>query len=931
MILAAEQNIRLHALDPNLSFIVQAPAGSGKTELLTQRYLHLLSLVNEPEEIIAISFTRKAATEMRERILAALALTPESIQNEYQRLTFELAQAALKIDRERHWKLSENPGRLRILTIDALCVQLSSQMPLLSRLTTKTEITENAHSLYQRAVQTLFNKLDQAVESTQALKELLLQLDNRSDVLEDLLIALLAKREQWLSYVIPHHQNPEALRLQLESGLKEIVSENLIKLGAALDPSVKPSLLKLIQFSATQLSNETDEHPLCTWLDLENFPDAGLEYYSHWNALANLLLLKDQRWRSSFDKRQGFPSEAKDKQTKISYKEYKDEMKAISAKLYENPYLHELLCNLLNSPSQSYSDSQWKMLKSLIKLLPLLTAELHLLFQEENVIDFIELNLGALRALGSPEDPTDLALHLDYQIRHLLVDEFQDTSLTQFKLIELLIAQWTPSDGHSLFLVGDPMQSIYRFRNAEVGLFLRAQQEGIAQLKPEVLRLQFNYRSDTEIVKWVNQIFSNSFPDRADITLGAIPYSESMAIHQHEGAGVHYYPLLETNSSALKTVDIIQGCRQLNPESRVAILVRSRYQLRDIIPALHQAGLKFKAVELESLSDRMEIEDLFSLTRALLHLGDRSAWLSLLRAPWCGLNLKDLLIVSNADSSNILWKNLIHFKDLTLLSEDAYSRLNRVVPILDEALTEKGRLNKMEWIKRTWLALGGPACLFDPAELVNAEHYFDLLSELDKKADFSLNLLHHQLEKLYAHPNPEADDSLQIMTIHKAKGLEFDHVILPHLESATQHEGSQLLRWLERPRASLGSDLILAPMKTASAEKDSIYDYLFQIEKKRLDYEMARLLYVATSRAKLSLHLLQEVELDENQIPKAPSKRSFMHHLWPEYESHPGLNHLINQMTDNVSVEKVASLNPRVLWRLSAEWQLPLKLKLKCL
>ena len=125
--------------------------------------------------------------------------------------------------------------------------------------------------------------------------------------------------------------------------------------------------------------------------------------------------------------------------------------------------------------------------------LPHAVAQLKLVFQSRNQVDFTEIAQGALRALGDLEAPTDLALALDYRIRHLLIDEFQDTSISQYELIEKLTAGWEPGDGRSMLAVGDPMQSIYRFREAEVGLFLRARAAGIGNiaLQPVTLSRQF--------------------------------------------------------------------------------------------------------------------------------------------------------------------------------------------------------------------------------------------------------------------------------------------------------------------------------------------------------------------------------------------------------------------------------------------------------
>jgi len=885
--LNTEQELRLYALNPEKSFIVQAPAGSGKTELLTQRYLSLLGRAKEPEEIIAITFTRKAANEMRERVMQALANASSLVpSNEYQRLTQELAQGVLLRNQEQAWHLNENPGRLRILTIDAFCAQLGAQMPLLSRLSPDARITEDPNRLYQKAVHALFSHLEEDSGVSKALQHLLLALDNRTDVLERLLIEMLSQREQWLSYIVPHHQNPEALKSDLELGLKHIILENLMKLEDALDAEHKEELLYLAQYAATHLINSNDTHPLCQWLDLEAFPQAELAHYPHWQALGKLLLTEERSFRKAFDKRIGFVSEASDKKTKDLYKKHKEQIKNIIEQLSENDEIQELFCELLDCPNPTYSSEQWNLVKTLIQLLPRLVAELNLIFNEEDRCDFIELNLAALRALGSSENPTDLALHLDYQLKHLLIDEFQDTSLNQFKLIEQLVSEWKPDEDRSLFLVGDPMQSIYRFRNAEVGLFLKIQSQGIKQFRLENINLELNFRSDPKIIEWLNRIFLESFPKKADVVLGSIPYSLSYATQEsQEQAGVHYYPLStsSTESTEETTLRIIKNCQRVDPKGRIAILVRSRNHLLDIIPTLQKAQLKFKAVELEPLSDRMEIEDLFSLTRALLHLADRSAWLSVLRAPWCGLKLADLLALSRAEAERPLWITLSQFEKLDSLSVDAKERLRQLVPLLKKALDTKAEGSIAEWIKESWISLSGPACLTNAAELINTEAYFKLIIQLETEASFSLSLLHSKLEKLYAAADPEADDSLQIMSIHKAKGLEFDHVILPHLESTGMNEGPQLLRYLDRPRITEGSDLILAPIKIAGTD-DLIHDYLLKVEKTKLDYELTRLFYVASSRAKHSLHLIAEFDLNDEDEFKTPSKRSFLHQFHSEID-----------------------------------------------
>ena len=156
-----DAHARQEAIDPTRSFIVQAPAGSGKTELLIQRYLKLLAHVKIPEEILAITYTRKATEEMRSRITSALSdaqLPPPESLEPHQQLTRELALAVLAQDEKYEWQLLDFPRRLRVSTIDSFCANLVRQMPFLSRMGAMPQILEPATPIYEKAVQKMLIK-----------------------------------------------------------------------------------------------------------------------------------------------------------------------------------------------------------------------------------------------------------------------------------------------------------------------------------------------------------------------------------------------------------------------------------------------------------------------------------------------------------------------------------------------------------------------------------------------------------------------------------------------------------------------------------------------------------------------------------------------------------------------------------------------------
>ena len=176
-------NERQEALNPENSYIIQAPAGSGKTGLLVQRILALLVRVDNPEEILAITFTRKAASEMRDRIMEALheaeSETPPSI--DYKLATWRLAREVLVKDHDNEWSLLLNPGRLRIMTIDSLCASLVSQMPLLSKYGSMPLVAEDATELYEEAAKNTIDLLNEDSVWSQAVSSLVSHLDNRLD------------------------------------------------------------------------------------------------------------------------------------------------------------------------------------------------------------------------------------------------------------------------------------------------------------------------------------------------------------------------------------------------------------------------------------------------------------------------------------------------------------------------------------------------------------------------------------------------------------------------------------------------------------------------------------------------------------------------------------------------------------------------------
>lgn len=871
---------RLRALDPADSFIVQAPAGSGKTELLIQRFLTLLGQIEQPESIVAITFTKKAAGEMRHRVISALQKTvsgPEP-QEAHERHTWDLSKRVLARDRALEWHLLQHPSRLRIQTIDSLCSSLVRQMPWISRMGSAPQPEDDAENLYRQAARSTLDLLEAETSEAAALERLLQHLDNNVATVETLLIGMLRRRDQWLRHVVPNSPSI-SFRESLEATLTQIVTDELERARSLFPEQIIGEVIALARFAARNLLNDGSQTWLTHCVELTDLPGTETERIGQWLGLAEMFLTQEGVRRKVLNKNQGFPPTAEGKAAKSRW---------LAIELDEGIITH--LHRLRSLPPASFEESQWLVLSALLELLPVAAAQLKLVFQREGKVDFTEIALASRTALGTPDEPTDLAFALDCRIQHLLIDEFQDTSQSQYELLETLIAEWQPRDGRTLFLVGDPMQSIYGFREADVALFLRAREQGIGNIRLTPLTLSVNFRSDAQIVKWVNDTLGSAFPTVEDRLTGAVTYEPSVAFNSETSTqAVTVHPFLDKapRPEAERVLEIIKGTQTTNPESTIAVLVRSRSHLFAIVSALRRSSVKFRAVEIDKLGERPVVQDLLGLTGALLHSADRPAWLAVLRAPWCGLSLADLHVVAGNDFSSTIWDLIQDQSRLVSLSPDGRLRLERMKLAIAEAIAQRGRLPMRRWVEGTWISLGGPACVADRTGLEDAAAFFDLLEEstagpgLQDAQEF-----HEDVAALFARPDVEADERLQLLTIHKAKGLEFDSVIVPALGKSPRSEDPSLLLWLEYVDGQGDSRLLLAPIKETGSEDDPAYSYLRQIQRAKINHESTRLLYVAATRARKHLHLLghASVDLAKNEV-KAPAARTFLSKMWNTVET----------------------------------------------
>lgn len=934
----ADQAERRQALDPRYSFIVQAPAGSGKTGLLTQRFLVLLAIVDEPEEIIAVTFTRKAANEMKQRIIQALrdagsreALSPNDA---YTCQLRELAARVLARDEARGWQLLTSPSRLRIQTIDSLCAGLVDRMPIYSGQGALPAVAEDADKLYLEAARLTILALEEDTEWTSAIAHLVQYLDNRLDRLQRLIADMLSRRDLWLRHIVDT-TDTDKVRAHLELALTSRVEAILQGLTECIAVEYRGEILELLQFAANQPEIRKGSKTKIGYChSIREWPRGQIEDRLIWEGIADLLLTMGGDWRKRITKEEGFPSPASvsDAEAKKRFTGMKQRMLDLLSVLQKKESLRQNLLLLRQLPPDRYREEEWETLQALFKLLKVAVGYLLLVFRQQGQVDFAEITMAAIRALGEPDMPTDLALSLDYRIRHILVDEFQDTSFNQAELLTRLTAGWQTGDGRTLFLVGDPMQSIYRFRQAEVGVFLDIRdKEYFGQIQMKFLRLSVNFRSQQGIVDWINRYFPQILPTADDVTSGAVSYVHSTAFHSVSEYGtVKVYPYLQRDdqAEAEQVAAIVRQARSVQPDGRIAVLVRNRTHLASIIIHFKKAGLRFQAVEIEQLVQRPVIRDLMALTRALLHRADRIAWLAILRAPFCGFSLCDLYSIANIDPKCTVIDSLrICSKLSDSLSETGRQRSKRVLPVLDHALSLCDRIPLRRSVEGTWISLGGPACVADETDLADAEVYFQLLENFDMTGYRpDVQELDEQLVQLFALPDVAADDSLQLITLHKAKGLEFDTVILPGLGKRSRREQEKLLNWLEYRDRSGSTGLLCAPVSATGSNKNPVSRYILSVEKNKAALEEARLLYVAVTRAKHSLHLLGHLQRNSD-VPEStmltPPPDTLLTALWPAVATDFQSRLYEAEIGHSISPDTAAGLQSASCVCLAPGWQLP--------
>jgi len=371
-----------------------------------------------------------------------------------------------------------------------------------------------------------------------------------------------------------------------------------------------------------------------------------------------------------------------------------------------------------------------------------------------------------------------------------------------------------------------------------------------------------------------------------------VHYCAARAVRADEaGDGVFVHPLLDVDERAMGTAvaRIVAGALRAGARPSVAVLVRGRASLPPLLSALREAGIEYRGVELESLLDRTVIRDLVALAKAMLHAGDRTAWLAVLRAPWCGLSLADLLAVVGDDSGALVPLRIADRAVRDGLSAEGAARLVRLWSAVGATRAARGRYSLGSWLKSAWLALAGPATIEDPSDLANAELLFAALDQLELEVGSSpeASAIDAAVEGVMASPVGSETAQVQVMTIHRAKGLEFDHVVIPDLQRGVRGRERPLLYWTPVATGPGSRGIVLAS-RAESGEfegaADPLEQWMRRLAAEREALELGRVAYVAATRAKRQLHLVGSARIrwkgGEPRL-RTPGAGSLLRFFWP--------------------------------------------------
>ncbi len=867
----------LDAADPATNATVMASAGTGKTWLLVTRLVRLLLAGARADGILAITFTRKAAAEMQQRLIQRLhkmaVAGEEELVELLEQMGVEPGGSNLERARALYEELLHAPQGVRTSTFHAFCMEILQRFPLEAEVPPGFELLEGGAALQQEAWSALFAEATAEPDAplAQALQSLFLHcggLFNTRQALE----SFVQHRSDWWTFTAGHRDPVGYARHRLQQQLAIQPGED--PLERFLDGSCRTRLQEYAELLARHdtRTNIRLNQTLCSALELQ---DAQRQF----REISTVFLT------GSGEPRKCTPSAIRArKMGEAGQERFLQLHQEISTAIITTR--EQLAAHATLAISTAWYLAGQRLLEHFQKLK-----------EQQRLLDFADLEWRTFRLLSSGDNAYWVQFKLDQRIEHLLVDEFQDTNHTQWQLLLPLLEEMAagdPARPRSVFLVGDGKQSIYRFRRAEPRLFDTAHRWLSEHLQAGSYPMDRSWRSAPAVMEFLNRLF------------GEGPLRQQIAqFHPHDThlrdlwGRVELLPLIrpqpdpspapqdELRNPLQQPRDTFIDQRHLQEGEQIAatirrlvgqpvvigsgdktrpishadimILTARRTHLPPIEEALRRAGIPYQGADRGTLLENQEIQDMVALLEILIAPYNNLSLAVVLRSPLFACSDQDLITLAG-QTRHSWWERLM------ALSSPPGTPLARARVLLEQWHTASDLLPVHDLLQRIY-SEGDLLARYRAASpkhlqarvTANLERFLQLALEVDSGRYPSLtHFLSHlkgvreQQDAPDEAPATSGEPQVQLMTIHAAKGLEAPVVFLVDAASSGGRESSwrALVEW---PADQAQPSHFL--LKSSARPPDPVTARLLERQAGERQRESANLLYVALTRARQLLYI----------------------------------------------------------------------------
>jgi ATP-dependent helicase/nuclease subunit A len=851
-----DQAARDFAVDPANDVVLEASAGTGKTRVLVDRYVRLVDAGVDPRHILAVTFTRKAAAEMRDRILTALRQSASTDSR--------LA--------ERWRELRERIGDIQISTIDAFCFSLLREFPLEARVDPGFEIADET---------------EMARFASEAMD-----------------LTLRAARG-----LIATDENVRLLFARVKLGpLRDAIQSLLDRRHVAL-PAVARFVAERVRFACAPEASEAFVQRLVNLLAsspharavLADGPVEAMEFrwilgdLQHLDAFPGRDPGRVQQLQRRLERY--FLTGAGKPRAQVARRFAKDQFPSADAKRRHEAAVKAVAPAIAAELETLVSDVRGLLARGLQKVLAIAVDKYERLLEEHAVLDFAGMLEKAVALLSQQEEFARSRLKLQSRYHHVLVDEFQDTNRLQWQLVERLIDAWGEGEGAedaptSIFVVGDRKQSIYRFRHAEVTLLDEVARK-ISALRPgRTVRqaITHSFRAVPELLAFVNALSAEvlgaddlderfTYGDRDRFPVPAIGPGA-----RRDGSpvlGLVAEPSMDACARAVAAevarlldggmVRDPRGTRPARPDD-IAVLFRARTGHQFFEAALEARGIRTYVYKGLGFFDAPEVQDLQALLRYLAQPESNLRAAEFLRSRF--VRISDVGLARIAASATLdppgqrtgpAFAAALRAPDVDLsaieLDDDDRALLTHLRPSVARWLRLADRVSPSRLLdtilQESAYAFELRGRRLDQAR-ENIKKVRALVRRIENRGYATLGRIAEYFETLRAgdesHAIVEAVGCVNLMTVHAAKGLEFPIVFVVNLHVAGRGRSSAFSVIERGPNGE--PEVAFGPSEAT------------KLEDLREREELRRLLYVSVTRARDRLYLAAEVDETRGRLQR---------------------------------------------------------------